>query len=75
MKKVHALTYRTMKEKRHMILLWMQDIKLLQEIILQNRRLLYLTLINSNIIDKKHETTSVMYCIISASEIKNEETI
>lgn len=50
MKKVHALTYRTMKEKRHMILLWMQDIKLLQEIILQNRRLLYLTLINSVII-------------------------
>lgn len=38
MKKVHALTCRTMKEKRHMILLWMRDIELLQGIILQNRR-------------------------------------
>lgn len=38
MEKVHALTYRTMKEKRYMILLWMQDIKLLQGLILQNRR-------------------------------------
>lgn len=38
MEKVRVLIYRTMREKRYMILLWMQDIELLQGIILQNRR-------------------------------------